>query len=963
MVHDVDTGPDDTLSVFDEKPVSGSLPRWSFNGHLYNQSFFADRNIWFRLISSGDPGISSRQFKIEFQSVFNESEWCQELSAPDNGQIFGSNFTVGSEVQFRCDSGFQLQGVASLQCLDGDTGTYWSGLPPSCQVPCFWNKDHLGRNGSFYRVPQDIDVILSPNYPENVVGPISCAWEITAPDGLNLSTDSLTPIDAPFALEIWANQMVAFLQPGLSRSLILNVTNFQEPVSLSIPVTAVSIILKVQRVSSIGLFVLQIKRIRDRSCELPPLRDHLTYSPSKVQYDLGDVITYSCEGTYAFTTPLNLTNVCSSDGLWEKEKPDSLPICSPDCLTWSPSQQIYIPTVFTSVSGWLYSKAYPNTIPLGICNYTFLGEPGERFTLELLSAVITTTELFIVEPIGWTQDWDSSVYLSKSNVVYLLVNQSSSSSQDNFVLRFHKEATAITCPAPSLPQFMAYHGLNFTVGSTISFQCEPSFEVVGTNQSTCVLRNSTTAEWSPRVPVCVGKCGGTFVSDNITIVSPEFPNSYDSKDISSCVWNVRNVKDVPFRMSLPVMNMMTVDNLTVSNSLETMFLNDICSWNCTWFQSVISSSQATVELSLSGERHYVDVPLMFSIMFVSTALITCKNPDNLVNGQIMASDFLEGSSIHFICHPPYDLDGFHEATCVGSGEGLPEWDHPTPRCLIPDCTPPSSPQLRGPGRGSIASPGYPGNILKGQQECIWIISAADESDRLLLHFQYMELPDSQSGRVASVLIFDVGDNKDDLLANFTAGAPTEDLTSTTNVVKVEYYGPLDNVRGYRGIYLDYEFIEKPLSTSFEPPTTTSTKVAPMTSLETTTIPTTTIEVLQTSTAKPTKKAPLSTTSSPTTLSATTRHPSTISPSHRTTRQLEQRENESESNTGRIVAGILVPMFGVIFVALMGYAWYRHKYPVRMVLGKDFGKFANPIYEKGASTLTLVREDVPKRDAE
>lgn len=831
LVHDVDTGPDDTISVFEEKPVEGSLPRWSFNGQIHNQSFFASRNIWFRLISTDDPGTSSRKFKIEFQSVFNESDWCQELSAPDNGQIFGSNFTIGSKVQFRCDSGFQLQGAASLRCLDGDTGTYWSDLPPSCEVPCLWNKDHLGRNGSFYRVPQDIDVILSPNFPGNIVGPISCAWEITASDGFNLTTNSLTPPDAPFALEIWADEMVAFLQPGLSRSLILNVTNFQEPVSLSIPVTAVSIILKVQRVSSIGQFVLQIKRIRDTSCELPPLADHLTYSPSKVQYDLGDVITYSCEGTYSFTTRRNVTNACYGDGLWEREKPETLPVCSPDCLTWSPSQQIYIPTVFTSESGQLYSKAYPDTIPLGICNYTFLGEPGELFTLELLSAILITTELFIVEPIGWAQDWDSSIYQSKSNVVYLLVNQSSSSSQDKFILHFHKEAAGITCPAPSLPRFMTYYGFNFTVGSTISFECEPSFEIIGANQSTCVLKNSTSAEWSPSFPVCVGKCGGTFFSDNITIVSPEFPNSYDSKDISSCVWDVRNVKDVPFRMSLLVMNMMSVDNLTVGNSLETVFLDDICSENCTWFQSVISSSQVVVELSLSRERHFVDVPLTFSIRFVSTALITCSDPDSLVNGQIMSSDFLEGSSIHFICHPPYDLDGFNEATCVPSGEGLPEWDHPTPRCVIPDCTPPSSPRLRGPGRGSIASPGYPGNILLGQQECIWIITAPDETDRLLLHFRYMELPASQSGRTSGVLIFDVGDNKDDMLANFTAGTETEDLISASNAVRVEYYGPLNNVQGYRGIYLNYDVIETPVSTSLEPSTTTSVKTPLMTSLE------------------------------------------------------------------------------------------------------------------------------------
>ena len=66
--------------------------------------------------------------------------------------------------------------------------------------------------------------------------------------------------------------------------------------------------------------------------------------------------------------------------------------------------------------------------------------------------------------------------------------------------------------------------------------------------------------------------------------------------------------------------------------------------------------------------------------------------------------------------------------------------------------------------------------------------------------------------------------------------------------------------------------------------------------------------------------------------------------------------EATKSTGTIVAGIVVPLVLIGIGILFFYIWYRRKYPVRMVIGKDFSKFSNPKYNKRASTLTLVRDD-------
>ncbi|XP_055955082.1 uncharacterized protein LOC126809553 [Patella vulgata] len=60
---------------------------------------------------------------------------------------------------------------------------------------------------------------------------------------------------------------------------------------------------------------------------------------------------------------------------------------------------------------------------------------------------------------------------------------------------------------------------------------------------------------------------------------------------------------------------------------------------------------------------------------------------------------------------------------------------------------------------------------------------------------------------------------------------------------------------------------------------------------------------------------------------------------------------------KIAVGVLVPLFIICLIAsFIFYKWYRRKYPVRMILGREFAKFENPDYLNRASTLSLVRDD-------
>lgn len=68
-------------------------------------------------------------------------------------------------------------------------------------------------------------------------------------------------------------------------------------------------------------------------------------------------------------------------------------------------------------------------------------------------------------------------------------------------------------------------------------------------------------------------------------------------------------------------------------------------------------------------------------------------------------------------------------------------------------------------------------------------------------------------------------------------------------------------------------------------------------------------------------------------------------------------NDSGGTSPAVIAvSISIPLILIGIGACLAYVWYRRKYPVRMIVGKDFSKFSNPAYNKRSSTATLVREN-------
>ncbi|KAL6038977.1 hypothetical protein STEG23_010066, partial [Scotinomys teguina] len=95
---------------------------------------------------------------------------CPDPGIPERGKRLGSDFRLGSSVQFTCNEGYDLQGSKRITCMKvSDMFAAWSDHRPVCRARMC--DAHLrGPSG----------VITSPNFPIQYDNNAHCVWVITA---------------------------------------------------------------------------------------------------------------------------------------------------------------------------------------------------------------------------------------------------------------------------------------------------------------------------------------------------------------------------------------------------------------------------------------------------------------------------------------------------------------------------------------------------------------------------------------------------------------------------------------------------------------------------------------------------------------------------------------------------------------------------------------------------------------
>ncbi|XP_078394364.1 seizure protein 6 homolog, partial [Cetorhinus maximus] len=123
--------------------------------------------IHFQSSQSADTGI----FRFHCQAYLLS---CGFPVRPPYGDVWVSDLYPGGRAEFRCDPGFELQGTASLTCLNLTT-PQWSSPAPRCTAVCGVTIPNA-----------TVGHILSPDYSRNHGSNLTCHWLIEAPNGQRL---------------------------------------------------------------------------------------------------------------------------------------------------------------------------------------------------------------------------------------------------------------------------------------------------------------------------------------------------------------------------------------------------------------------------------------------------------------------------------------------------------------------------------------------------------------------------------------------------------------------------------------------------------------------------------------------------------------------------------------------------------------------------------------------------------
>lgn len=278
----------------------------------------------------------------------------------------------------------------------------------------------------------------------------------------------------------------------------------------------------------------------------------------------------------------------------------------------------------------------------------------------------------------------------------------------------------------------------------------------------------------------------------------------------------------------------------------------------------------------------------------------CEVPSAPKYGSV--SQLSSDGSVSFTCLSPFTLVGPKTITCLQNGAKT-TWDKFPPKCVVTRC-PSNEHVISAMTSTFIATPGFPGEIVYPNMTCQWNIRARDDG---CVHI-YFETFDIPNNAVFEIHKFVGSINGEESLVWSSRSGGGGPVTVCGDVIRVSYTSGEVAVTGHGGVQMWYQ--ARPIS-EYHAAYQRAARIGfnDQVSVE------------------------------PTKATGQTRD-----------------DNGSGVDVAAIAAGVTVTVIVLIVVGVGIYIWYRKKYPVRMIIGKDFGKFTNPAYNRKTSTATLTRPD-------
>ncbi|MEQ2158682.1 CUB and sushi domain-containing protein 3, partial [Goodea atripinnis] len=356
-------------------------------------------------------------------------------------------------------------------------------------------------------------------------------------------------------------------------------------------------------------------------------------------------------------------------------------------------------------------------------------------------------------------------------------------SKSGFAIEF-SSSVATACRDPGVPMNGTRSGDGREPGDSVSFQCDPGYELQGDDKITCIQVDNR-YYWQPSPPVCIAPCGGNLTGSNGFILSPNYPHPYPhSKD---CDWLIAVNSDYVLSLAFISFN--------IEPNYDFLYIYDgpdsnsplIGSFQDSKLPERIESSSNAMLLAFrsDGSVSYTG----FHLEYKAKLRESCFDPGVVLNGTRLGSDYKLGSTVTFYCEAGYVLQGYSTLTCSMGDDGRPGWNR-----ALPSCQAPCGSRSTG-SEGTVLSPNFPRNYTFGQT-CVYSISVPRE---FVLFGQFVLFQTSLNDVVE---IYDGPTQQNILLSSLSGSHSGESLPlSTGNQITVKFttVGP-ETAKGFHFVY-------------------------------------------------------------------------------------------------------------------------------------------------------------------
>lgn len=544
------------------------------------------------------------------------SAFCQGCPVPANiefGKATYTNLTAGSKVEFSCMRGFNVGGLSSVVCLV--TGEYDSAFPVCQRVDC-------GNPGS---IPYGYLQGLKFNFDNRVRYVCNRGYKLTGPQTLYCNEQGVWEGDRPVCVEI--------------------------------------------------------------ACVLPQLTENTRYSPASPRFRPGDNVSFHCAPGHKLLTS-HSTVACQSDGTWDRSVPtcDPQKCASPPEVVEgvpSPAQPEYnVGDIvrYTCETGFTLNKDGPNPagaiscLPTGDwstaapeCGLVNCGEPPL-----VAHASMEGVERTFLARVGY--ECQPGYVIEGSPAVECL--ETGSWDPEPPVCE------PVDCGAPPQPDNGQIEGQLYTFNAILTFTCLSGYRLVGSMRRRC----NETGQWDGSESVCNPVDCGDLTSPNNGFVNTS-ATTFRSQAVYGChvghtlqgdatrtcqedgVWSGTEPQCQPVQCG-PVTDL---DHGSYTSPPAFVYEARVV-YSCN--QGYRLQGEAAIACGSEGSwsaRGPVCVPAQ------------CPQPADVARATVTARGLSYTNKVEYECADGFRLDGDNVRTCQADGT----WSGDDPVCTSITCDPPT----------------------------------------------------------------------------------------------------------------------------------------------------------------------------------------------------------------------------------------------------------------------------------